>query len=78
MGIPVIYVALSDIISVDPLFDCTDLKWVARTEKELIDSITMIYGMSSSEYVRKRHASQEFMAKYIMEITDERLKEFII
>jgi hypothetical protein len=74
----VIYVALSDIISVDPLFDYTDLKWVARTEKELVDSITMIYGMSSSEYGRKLRASQEFMAKYIMEITDTRLKEFII
>jgi hypothetical protein len=78
MGIPVIYLALSDIISVDPLFDGEGLNWVARTEKELVDTVTTIYGLTPAEYESKNRASQAFISRYIAEITEERLKEFIL
>jgi hypothetical protein len=78
MGIPVIYLALSDIISVDPLFDGEGLNWMARTQKELVDAVTTIYGLTPAEYESKNCASQAFISRYIAEITEERLKEFIL
>jgi hypothetical protein len=78
MGIPVFYVAQSDIISVDPLFDFSGLKWTVHTEKELADSIRMMYAMDPIEYHEKLQASQDFIKRYIVEITEERLQEFLI
>jgi hypothetical protein len=78
MGIPVFYVAQSDIINVDSLFDFSGLKWTVRTEKELADSIRIMYSMDPVEYDEKLRASQEFIGRYIHEITEERLQEFLI
>ncbi|WAC04334.1 MAG: hypothetical protein OS112_07645 [Methanoregula sp.] len=78
MGIPVFYVAQSDIISVNPLFDFSGLTWTVRTEKELADAITMMYAMDPAEYIPKLRASQEFIDRYIARITDDRLQEFLM
>ena len=77
MGIPVIYLDLSDIISVNPLFDTGGLSWVAGTEKELEDVITMIYDMSVDEYNEREALSQAFINRYITEISDENMSVFI-
>jgi hypothetical protein len=78
MGIPVFYVAQSDIISVNPLFDFSGITWTVHTEKELADAITMMYAMDPAEYVTKLRASQEFIDRYIARITDDRLQEFLM
>ena len=33
MGIPVIHVSLDDIVKVDPLFDCSHLKWTVENRE---------------------------------------------
>lgn len=78
MGIPVIYIDLGDIISVDPLFECSSLKWIVRTEKELVDAVAAIYAMENNEYQEKWNEAKNYLNTYLYAITDERLNEFII
>lgn len=78
MGIPVFYAAQSDIISVDPLFDFSGLNWTVHSEKELADSIQMMYAMDPVEYNEKLQASQDYIKRYIVGTTEERLQEFLL
>jgi hypothetical protein len=78
MGMPVFYVDQSDLISVDPLFDFSGLNWIVHSEKELVDSIRRMYAMDPREYDEKLRRSHEFLKRYIVEISEERLQEFLI
>jgi len=77
MGIPVIHVSLNDILSVDPLFECSSLKWVVSEERELVDAVEAVYQMRADEYQKKWIEAKKYITNYIYEITDERLSEFI-
>ena len=76
MGIPVIYIDLGDILSVDPLFECKALKWVVRTEKELVDAIETINSMTDDEHMDKWTEAKKYLNDYFSEINDERLNTF--
>lgn len=78
MGIPVIHVDLNDIITVDPLFDCKCLKWTVKRPEELMDIISKIHCLSEEEYAGQYNKAREYIEKYLQEVTDDRLKEFII
>ena len=76
MGIPVIYIDLGDILSVDPLFECEALKWVVRTKKELLDAIETINSMTDDEHMYKWIEAKKYLNDYFSEINDERLNAF--
>lgn len=79
MGIPVIYISLkTDILSVDPLFECSNLKWSVRDEQELRSAVEAVYSMSGEEYKSELLKARNYLDSYVHEITEERLKEFII
>jgi len=76
-GLPVIYVDLNDMISVDPLFECESLKWVVRTNRELLDAVADIYGLSYDEYYENWLKADRYISDYFHEITNDRLNQFI-
>ena len=78
MGIPVIHVNLDDITNVDPLFDCSYLKWTVRNVGELPNVIAEIYVMSEHDYLSKCNKARSFIERYLKKVTDERLSEFIV
>lgn len=77
-GLPVIYVDLNDLLSVDPLFDCDALKWTVRTNKELFDAVKGIYDLPDDEYKIKMTKANKYINSYMYNITNERLSEFIV
>jgi surface carbohydrate biosynthesis protein (TIGR04326 family) len=78
MGIPVIHVSLDDIINVDPLADCSHLKWAIRNEEELPNAITDIYDMPEHDYLDQYCKAKSYIESYLKKVTDNRLSEFIV
>lgn len=78
MGIPVIHVNLGDIISVDPLFECSHLKWTVKYAEELEKVILKIYSLSEKDYLEQYGLARSYIESYLRKVTDDRLQEFII
>lgn len=78
MGIPVIHVSLDDIVTVDPLFDCSHLKWTVKKEEELQDVISQIYNLPEQNYLDQYNEAKSYIEKYLKKVTNNRLSEFII
>lgn len=78
MGIPIIHIALNDIISFDPVINCTHLKWVVKYEKDLPGAIENIYQLSDDEYTGEQTKAREYVKNYLHKVTDDRLAEFIV
>jgi hypothetical protein len=78
MGIPVIHVDLDDIVPVDPLFDCSYLKWTVGNKESLMDAISTIYNLSGQDYLFQYNEAKSYIEKYLKKVTDDRLSEFIV
>jgi len=78
MGIPVVHVDLGDMISVDPLFECNNLKWTVRNIEELPNIIKEIYSLSDEDYAEQYEKARSYIGKYLQEVTDERLSQFVM
>lgn len=78
MGIPIIHIALKDIISFDPVINCTHLKWIVNEEKDLADAIENIYHLGDDEYIKEQTKAREYVENYLHKVTDDRLAEFIM
>ncbi len=76
-GIPAIYIALNEIVSPDPLFQCEHFKYNVKREDELAKTIEAIYQLADDEYYRQQLMAVKYARDYIYDITDERLGEFI-
>lgn len=78
MGIPVIHVSLDDIVKVDPLFDCSHLKWTVENKENLLDAISTIYKLSGQDYLLQYNEAKSYVERYLKKVTDNRLSEFIV
>ncbi|MFQ5686445.1 MAG: hypothetical protein ACE5GV_07270 [Candidatus Scalindua sp.] len=78
MGIPVIHVNLDDITNVDPLYDCSHLKWTVENEEELLDVVADIYDLTEDNYMSQHNKARSYIERYFKKVTDDRLSEFII
>jgi hypothetical protein len=78
MGIPVIHVSLDDIVTVDPLFDCSHLKWTVRNVEELQEVILQIYNLPEQSYLDQYNEAKSYIEKYLKKVTNKRLSEFIV
>ena len=78
MGLPVIHVNLNDLVSVDPLSDCKYLKWSVKNHRELSGVISEIYNLPREHYAEQYSKARAYIEKYLQEVTDERLQEFIL
>lgn len=77
IGIPVIHVNLNDFISVDPLFDCTFLKWTVKKETELLSVVSEIYNMSKEDYIAAYDKAKHYIERYFYRVNDENLSKFL-
>jgi hypothetical protein len=78
MGIPVIHVSLDDIVNVDPLADCSHLKWTIRNVEELPTAITDVYDMPEHDFLSQYNKARSYIERYLEKVTDDRLSEFIV
>lgn len=78
MGIPVIHVSLDDIVKVDPLFDCSHLKWTVENIEDLLDAISQIYNLPEHDYLFQYNKAKSHVERYFKKVTDDRLSEFIV
>ena len=78
MRIPVIHVSLDDIVTVDPLFDCSHLKWTVKNEEELQEVISQIYNLPVQNYLDQYNEAKSYIEKYLKKVTNNRLSEFIV
>jgi surface carbohydrate biosynthesis protein (TIGR04326 family) len=75
-GIPVIYLDVLTPMNVDPLFECSSLKLVARTPRDLQYAINQFYIMSLKEFQNECDLSQEYLRNYFSPISDKNLEVF--
>lgn len=78
MGIPIIHIALNDIISFDPVINCTHLKRIVKEEKDLADAIENIYHLGDDEYIKEQTKAREYVENYLYKVTEDGLAEFIM
>ena len=78
MGIPVIHVALNDLLSFDPLVGFNYFKWTVRSAEDLKSAIRNIDELSDGEYRARQVKARAYSVDYAYEITEERLGEFMI
>jgi hypothetical protein len=77
MGKPIIHFNSGDILSYDPLFECSHLKWVVTRNTNLIEVVDGIYNMDDKEfYLQLKHA-RKYLDAYFYRITETRLAKFI-
>ncbi|MFC1941140.1 hypothetical protein ACFLWL_01840, partial [Chloroflexota bacterium] len=78
MGMPVIHIALNEIISPDPLFQCEHFKYTGGREEDLPKTIETIYQLTDDEYYYQQMMAMKYVRDYVFDITEERLGEFIV
>ncbi len=78
MGTPVIHYENDSILSYDPLFECSHLKWVLSEKEPLIPILDEIYSLSNERFDEERMKAKEYLSRYFHPITEEGLKKFLI
>jgi len=76
-GIPVIHVALDDLLSFDALVGFSEFKWTARNGRDLDKAIRTIYGLDDDEFLFGQRKAKQYFDDYAHGITDARLDEFV-
>ena len=76
-GLPVINVEFDDFISVDPLFDFNDFKWMVGRPEELEDAIEKVYALSDEDYYERQKRGIEFVKNYFYPVNEENLRKFL-
>ena len=77
MGKPIIHYDSGDVLSYDPLFECSFLKWIVNTNENLLNVIENIYGLTDEEFELQLSHAKEYLDDYFYRITEERLDKFI-
>ncbi|MFC1546344.1 hypothetical protein ACFL4O_01335 [bacterium] len=76
-GIPIINLAVDNIINADPLFGFNDFKWTAYKPQDIKTILGEIYSMADSVYKEKQKQAQIYSKKYIEEIDVNKLNAFL-
>lgn len=78
MGKPIIHFDMGHILSYDPLFECTHLKWVVDKNSDLVQVLKRIYDLSDAEFAQEYKLAREYLESYFYRVTEERLDKFVI
>lgn len=76
-GIPVIFLALTQGLSPDPLFDLPYLRWVCSDPKQLKEIIDAISNMDRDAFLDSQKKAQEFIHSYFISATEDTMKVFL-
>lgn len=76
-GVSLIHIRQRDILSVDPLFGNSWLKWVAEDEAGLKNAIAEIDEMTAEEYMNAVCEARNYLKQYFYEVTEERMQVFL-
>ena len=77
MGKPVIHFNTQDVLSYDPLFEMSHLKWTVTENDRLEDVLKEIYNTDEARFNLQLKRSQEYLNDYFHKVTDECLVKFI-
>jgi hypothetical protein len=77
LGKPVIHYDMGSILNYDPLFQCSELKWVVSNQDDLGKTIREIFAMNDEDYAAKQRMAKDYMNRYFLPVTDERMKRFL-
>lgn len=77
MGVPAIYINTDRIVSIDPLFECNNLKREARDSSEVLSVIRLFQEMDNETFMRERFLARQYAVAYLKEVSEEVLKVFL-
>ena len=77
MGKPVIHFDNGNILSFDPLFDCSHLKWTVSRDKDLGSVLKEIDLLDPEEYEHQKTEAKTYLQHYFYPVTDENLSHFL-
>lgn len=77
LGIPLIHVALPDILTDDPLFEITSLKQVVRAPDELIPAIETFCQMEQEKFLRQHATLRNYIEEYLAAPTPSSARIFL-
>ncbi|MBN2245140.1 MAG: hypothetical protein JW755_04775 [Candidatus Aminicenantes bacterium] len=78
MGTPVIHYESDSILSYDPLFECSHLKWVLSEKEPLIPTLDEIYSLSNERFGEERMKAKEYLSRYFHPVTEDEFKKFLV
>lgn len=76
MGIPLIRYKMGNLLSYDPLFQSSHLKWECSEGVSLIDTINSIYKMKNSDYFLELTNAKSYLNRYFHPVTKKNLEKF--
>lgn len=77
MGKPIIHFDSGDILSYDPLFESSHLKWIVNVNENLPNMIENIYGLTDEEFELQLSRAKDYLDDYFYGVTEERLDKFM-
>ena len=77
MGKPIIHYEMDSILSYDPLFECSHLKWVVSEEDPLIPILQEIDSLTDEHFTREQGHAKAYLDRYFLAVTEQRLHKFL-
>jgi len=77
MGKPVIHFDSGTVLSYDPLFENTALKWTVTEKDRLLDIIDSIYALSDEEFCLQQQKARQYLRNYFYPVTENGLQKFV-
>lgn len=76
VGVPVVHYDIGSVLSYDPLFTCSTLKWTVKPSENLHRLLESILAIPHEVLNSMRAEARAFVSNYIFSVTDERLALF--
>jgi len=76
MGRPVIHYDIGSILSYDPLFECSYLKWSVTAYDDLDNVIKEIYSIEDKDFIYQQQKAKQYIRRYFYPVNDETLSLF--
>jgi hypothetical protein len=70
LGRAVIHYRNNSLLSLDPLFECDDLKWNVSESDSLVKIIKSIYALDDREFSVRRSRATEYLKKYFLPVDE--------
>jgi hypothetical protein len=77
MGKPGIHFDNGSVLSFDPLFDCSHLKWTVSKEDRLIETLRAIESLTPEQYEDEKANARAYLEKYFFPVVSDRLNQFV-
>ena len=78
VGKPVIHYEMDSVLSYDPLFECSHLKWVVSGKDHLVPVIQKIYSLSNEQFKAEQHEAKAYLSRYFFPVSEEGLNKFLV